>query len=71
MNENIRIIRKVHAYALVSDFCEALCAGGAMDIKPDFLNRGCWKTVKAAEINVIAQRSSLLMSQAWFRGRVG
>ena len=42
-----------------------------MDIKPDFPNWGCWKTVKANEINVIAQRSSLLMSQAWFWGRVG
>ena len=42
-----------------------------MDIKPDFLNWGCWKTAKADEITVIAQRSSLLMSQAWFQGRVG
>ena len=52
---------------MASDFCEALCARGA----PDFLNWGCWKTAKAHEIKVIAQRSSLLMSQAWFRGRVG
>jgi len=37
-----------------------------MNISPSFSKRGCWKTVKANEINVIAQRSSLLMSQAWF-----
>ena len=29
-----RIIRKVHAYAVASDFCEALCARGATDISP-------------------------------------
>jgi len=30
------IIRKVHAYAVASDFCEALCARGATDISPTF-----------------------------------